>query len=108
MPGLWDGPAWVKLHEGCGGFVRWREATEIPGTGYTGECLACGACRIQREHIIPIRETRDGGDRSLRDALEAMGRGDRAALRWDDSRDHDRNQQRLRRAILAASGGAVA
>lgn len=108
MPQLWDGPGWVKIHENCGGFVRWREATEIPGVGYTGECLACSSDRVPRERIIPIRDTRDDGDRSLRDRLEALSRAERAALRWDDDRDHDRNQQRLRREILAASGGAVA
>lgn len=104
MPILWESPAWVKLHANCGGFVRWREAIEIMGVGYTGECLFCGTDRIPQEGIIPIRDTRDNGDRSLRDALEDLSLEERARLRWDDSRDHDRNQQRLRREILARSG----
>lgn len=101
MPVLWETPPWIKLHAGCGGIVRWREAVDTPGVGYFGACLRCGDRRIQREYIIPLYDDQRLENSSLRDRVEQMSMEDRAALRWDPEQALDENQQRLRREVIA-------
>ena len=53
-------PEWedcAKIHEGCGGIVRWVEAVHWKGVGYYGECLHCGEDHLTVEEIIPLENT---------------------------------------------------
>ena len=84
-------PKWTdltKIHENCGGIVRWVEAVTDPTTGWTGECLHCGEDRIVVEQMLPIRGL------PIEDALEAS-REDLAELQWDDEVTWNHNQKRL-------------
>ncbi|AGN33801.1 hypothetical protein HALG_00013 [Halorubrum virus CGphi46] len=79
---------YAKIHEGCGGVVRWVEAVDVPGVGWQGECLHCGDTRLPLEAIMPIR----GLD--VDDALDAP-RDALAELQWDDGDTWRHNQKRL-------------
>ncbi|AAM88760.1 hypothetical protein PhiCh1p87 [Natrialba phage PhiCh1] len=84
-------PEWefcAKIHEDCGGVVRWVEAVDTPGVGYQGECLGCGETEIVVEAIIPIE------DLGPSDVLE-LNPADLDDLRWDYDADFDENQERL-------------
>lgn len=94
----WESNSVLKLHEGCGGLVRWVEAYDDPHVGYTGECLECSSDRLPVEHIIPV-EIDDG-----RTATDLYNDADVETLReleWDDTTAWDANQDRLREAIEA-------
>lgn len=89
---MWESNTHLKIHEGCGGLVRWVEAYDDPHTGFTGECLECGEQRIVVERIIPI-EVPPGEI-----GIELFNRsdiGDLRALTWDQSDDYRENQRRL-------------
>lgn len=84
-------PKWtdcVKIHENCGGIVRWVEAIDQPGVGWTGDCTHCTADAIPVERIIPIRglEHRDALQLSVDELRE---------LEWDDDDTWNHNQKRL-------------
>lgn len=84
-------PKWtdcVKIHEGCGGIVRWVEAIDRPGVRWTGECCHCGEEHIVIEQMLPIR----GLD--IETAFET-DRQTLADLRWDEDDTWDHNQKRL-------------
>jgi hypothetical protein len=95
MP-MWEKNSHAKIHEGCGGLVRWVEAIGTPGVHYTGECLECDTEGIPTEQIIPI-ETRDGSV-----GLELYNDADLETLRdleWDEDDSFDENQERLHEVL---------
>lgn len=47
---------WAKIHAGCGGLVRYVEAWDQPGVGWTGECVHCGSTRIDEERIVFVTD----------------------------------------------------
>lgn len=84
-------PEWedhAKLHDGCGGIVRWVEAIQTPGVGYYGECLFCGEEHIVVEDILPVRALtpQEASDIPVTDRRE---------LEWDDDDTWRHNQKRL-------------
>lgn len=90
-------PGTMKIHEGCGGLVRWVEAVRTPGVGWTGECLTCHDEQIVVEDIVPIQTE---ADEQIPELVNAMDRDDLAALAWDDDADWDTNQTRLREVLV--------
>lgn len=83
-------PEWkrcVKIHEDCGGLVRWVEAVNTPGVGYVGECLECRRDRLSIEDIIPLKMRREDVPLEDRDTL--------AGLEWDHDASFADNQRRL-------------
>jgi len=85
----WEGC--IKIHEGCGGMVRWVEAIDKPGVGYFGECMNCGD-ELVVEQIIPIEDI---------EVLEAnrVKIDEKAELEWNDDSSWDENQEQLKQEI---------
>jgi UDP-glucose 6-dehydrogenase len=84
-------PRWTdiaKIHEGCGGQVRWVEAVLEPGIGFAGECLRCDATRLVVEGIIPIDALRP------RDIREIPA-DELADIEWDNRDGWTENQERI-------------
>ena len=50
------GAGWAKIHDGCGGLVRFVEAWNRPAVGWTGECLHCGSENIPEEHVVFVTD----------------------------------------------------
>lgn len=50
------GAGWAKIHDGCGGLVRWVEAYARPGVGWVGECLDCREENIVEERIVFVTD----------------------------------------------------
>lgn len=96
MSQQWPHTTHAKIHEGCGGYVRWVEAFDQPGVGYTGECLWCGHSRIVVEDIIPIKARPDQTGYQL---VKDVDPDTLAELEWDDDADFEENQKRLREVI---------
>jgi|GEM_PF-5544296 len=94
MSNRWDGC--IKLHENCGGLVRWVEAVHTPGVGYFGECIGCGESDLVVEEIVPV-EVPDG--ERIAEFKERAGGIGRDAVSWDDESDWDANQERLQEQI---------
>jgi hypothetical protein len=89
----------VKIHEGCGGIVRWVEAIDRPAVGYYGHCTRCDDEGIPVEHMLPL---------DFLTHTEALDM-DAAAFRelsWDDDADFDANQRRLQ-AVLSPPPSSV-
>lgn len=89
-------PGTAKIHEGCGGLVRWVEAVKQPGVRWTGHCLKCEAEPLTIEDIVPVRPERD------LEPIEVVNQTSTqtlAELQWDDEADWDENQARLRELI---------
>lgn len=99
MSTTWPKTSFVKVHEGCGGLVRWVEAMNKPGVHYTGQCQHCSREGIPMEQIIPLEYGTDG---EFKDAIHDMTRQDREQLAWDEDADFDENQARLREQIEGA------
>lgn len=92
----WPHTSHAKIHEGCGGLVRWVEPVDTPGVGFTGECCACHDTRIPTEAIIPVRaDPGQTGQQLVADVDQET----LAGLRWDDDSEWNENQKRLREAI---------
>lgn len=91
----WEHPAHTKIHEGCGGVVRWVEAVHRQSVGYTGECLECGEKNIVIEDIIPI----EAPDFDLKKGIWTSDLDVREGLEWDEAVDWESNQERLRQAF---------
>lgn len=89
----WESNAYAKIHEGCGGLVRWAEAHDNPHVGYTGQCLHCETEGIPVEQIIPIRVDPDETGLDLHNRVEKEVL---AGLTWDESAEWNENQKRLR------------
>ena len=88
----------MKIHEGCGGLVRWVEAVKRPGVGYTGHCLHCDTEGIVVERIIPVK-------RAKVEAGVFLDNYDFKALRkleWKDEDSFEENQERLKNEIESA------
>jgi hypothetical protein len=79
---------WLKVHEGCGGIVRFVEAIDDPHVGWTGDCLHCSAASVVEEHIVFITTPAVPGDRDLGDVRD-LPRDARADLedRWPQFED---------------------
>jgi len=92
----WPKTTHVKIHENCGGLVRWVEALDRPAVNFTGKCQHCGEENIVRERIIPI-EVR--GDDEYRDQIREMPASERVELEWNDDAEWQDNQQRLAHEI---------
>jgi hypothetical protein len=77
----------VKIHEGCGGLVRWVEAVDTPGVQWQGECLHCHSERLVIEEILPLKMRREdvpiGDIQTLRE------------LEWNDETTWQNNQERI-------------
>lgn len=88
-------PKWTdctKIHEDCGGVIRWVEAVKTPGVGWTGECLQCGEENIDIEDMLPVRglEVEDAFAAPVEDLRE---------LRWDEQDTWRHNQKRLAKEV---------
>jgi len=88
----WPHTSHAKIHEGCGGLVRWVEAYNQPGVGFVGDCLGCSHEQIVVERIIPIEAPSELTGAQL---VADVDRKDLADLRWDDDASFDENQDRL-------------
>lgn len=95
MP-MWESNAYAKIHEGCGGLVRWVEAYDDPHTGYTGQCLECGREGIVIEDIIAI--PCDAGEIAT-DVVNDVDIETLRSLRWDEGAGVDANHERLKEEI---------
>lgn len=82
----------LKLHQGCGGLVRWVEAFDRPCAGWTGECVRCGDTNLPRECIIPV---------DLPDGLRVtdVELPSEFTFQWDESATWDENQRRVKAAL---------
>lgn len=96
MTVMWPKTSYVKIHEGCGGVVAWKEAIGTPGVGFTGECDTCTAERIPKEQIIPI-EVRN--DEEYRREIMEIPASERRDLEWDEDDEFRHNQKQLARSI---------
>lgn len=96
MTNRWP-PGTVKIHENCGGLVRWVEAIKTPGVGYHGECLRCHDDRIVVEDILPLLVEQD--DVYPTDIRDQNDHDTLAALQWDDDADWDENQERFQQEV---------
>lgn len=99
MTMTWPKTSFEKVHENCGGLVRWVEALDRPAVHFTGECQHCGEENIVQERIIPI-EVRD--DREYRNLIRGMPESERAELEWDDDAEWRDNQKRFAQQIEGA------
>lgn len=100
MSKTWPKTSFVKIHEACGGIVRWVEALNQPGVHYTGECMHCASENIPEEHIIPLAYRGDG---EYRQAIRSMDLEKRRELQWDDDADFGENQKRFAKQIQGAA-----
>lgn len=103
MSDLWSEPAYIKIHEGCGGRIRWVEAIDTPGVGYTGECTECLEESVVTEDIIPIEVRGDAGGFAgkfdIRDTVLETEKDELAELSWEDDDSHDENQERIQSEV---------
>ena len=103
MSNLWNEPAYIKIHEGCGGRIRWVEAIDTPGVGYTGECTECLKENVVTEDIIPIEVRGDAGEFAgefdIRDTVLEMKKDELAELTWKPDDTYDENQERIRSEV---------
>lgn len=96
MSDVWDGC--TKIHENCGGLVKWVEAIDTPGVGYFGQCERCQEEQIVVERIIPI----ETGQSELGKLLNQGDYESVESLRWEDDESWDKNQQRLKQELEEA------
>lgn len=96
MTPKWQSNEFAKIHEGCGGLVRWVEAYDRPAVGFTGECVECARENIPVEQIIPIRA--DSGQTGTQ-LVSGVRKRTLAQLKWADEEDFTENQARLRKEI---------
>lgn len=96
MTPRWPATTHLKIHEHCGGMVRWVEAYDRPGVGFTGECLECGREGIVVESIIPIRCDSDETAVDLYNEVPIETLRD---LEWDDDDEWNHNQKRLQQKV---------
>ena len=82
----------MKIHEGCGGLVRWVEAVNTPGVGYFGECDHCNTRRLVVEEIVPV-ELPDG--MRYEEFVEQHDPDDYADVYWDEDADWESNQSQI-------------
>lgn len=97
----WETPPWIKIHENCGGIVRWVEAIDTPGVQWTGDCRRCRRDGgIVLEEIIAIFDDQGLEATTLRDRVQAIPAEQLADLSWDDDESVDENRERIRREII--------
>lgn len=97
MSPRWESHSHLKIHEGCGGVVRWQEALREPGVGYTGYCLECHEEGIVVEEILPF-EVPDG--MHWADCYDAIDIADLRAFEWDpEVYDYDGRQAAFRELV---------
>lgn len=98
----WETPPWIKIHENCGGIVRWVEAIDQPGVQWTGDCQQCLADGgVVLEEIIALFDDSDlDTATTLRDRVEAIPAEDLAELEWDDDAHVQENRRRLKDEII--------
>lgn len=99
MSERWQGC--LKIHEGCGGHVRWVEAVRRPGVGYHGDCLGCNETELPVEQIIPIELPDDVRQAREHEYWDEFDLDTWRRLVWNDDRDWERNQYRIQRALNA-------
>ena len=92
----WESNEFAKIHESCGGLVRWVEAYDDPHVGYTGQCIECGKEGIVVEDILPILcpPGKIATDVYNETPMETL-----RELRWDEDIDWEANQERFKEAI---------
>lgn len=97
----WETPPWIKIHENCGGIVRWVEAIDQPGVQWTGDCRRCTQDGIVIEQIIALFDDSDlEATTTLRDRVESISAEDLADLEWDDDADIQENRRRLKDEVI--------
>jgi len=93
----WESSTHMKIHVGCGGLVRWVEAYDQPGVGYTGECLGCSCDRVPVESILPFEIPDDEACVELYGRVEAH---DLREFEWDpEEHEYDGRQAAFRELI---------
>jgi len=93
----WEGC--LKIHEGCGGQVRWVEAYETPGVGYHGECLHCDTEGLVLEDIIPV-ESGKAKRIVQNNAFSSEQQQALARIEWNEDQSWEKNQDRIKEALL--------
>lgn len=96
MTVLWPKTTYVKIHEGCGGIVAWREAIGRPSVHFTGECDTCTCDDIVQESIIPIEV---GSDEDYRRQIMELPSSERRELDWDEDDTFRHNQKQIAESI---------
>jgi len=96
MSDTWSGC--TKIHENCGGLIKWVEAIHTPGVGYFGKCERCTEDGILVERIIPIETAQP----ELGVLIENGDHESIAELRWEDKDSWEENQERLKQEIEEA------
>lgn len=99
MSNTW--PGCIKIHEGCGGHVRWVEAVQRPGVGYHGHCLECDASRLPVEEIVPVRLPDDTRQAYEHEYWTEHDLGEWRELAWNRDQEFEANQQRIHRRLDA-------
>lgn len=74
----------VKIHQNCGGQVRWVECLNRPGVEFTGECVACEATNLPVEDCFHLYEDDLPGDLTKKDIVETP-ESDLAELHWSET-----------------------
>jgi hypothetical protein len=96
MSPKWESNAYAKIHENCGGLVRWVEAYDNPHVGYHGECLRCHEDRIVEEDILPV-ECPDG--MIATDVVDELDTEEIAAFDWPLDADYDDKQAEVQELV---------
>lgn len=99
----WESYEFAKIHECCGGLVRWVEAWQTPGVHYTGECIECGEENIVMEDIIPVRLS---PEQHVTEFMNKHDHEDLRQLEWDEDDRWNLNQRRIAEE-LGRSGSEV-
>ena len=93
MTNQWLSKTVMKIHEGCGGLIRWVEAYDDPHTGFTGDCLECSSDKIPVERMIPVELPRQMIATDLHNQLDIEDLRD---LEWNEDATFDENQEQIR------------
>lgn len=92
-------PGCIKIHEGCGGHVRWVEAVQRPGIGYHGECLECCTTELPVERIVPVELPDDILQAQEHEYWVDVGLDSWRDLVWDDRRSWETNQHLIEKRL---------
>jgi len=99
MTTRWSAQTHLKIHQNCGGLVRWVEAYDQPGVGFTGECVTCHTDGIPVERILPF-ELPDG--MACVEAYNALDIEDLRGFEWDpEEHSYKEKQAEFRKLIKA-------
>lgn len=94
-------PNCVKIHENCGGIVRWVEAIMTPGVGYQGECVECGEGELVVEEILPVELPDDVRSAHQHEFWGAYRLKNWRDMEWDAEASWEENQQQFKERLGA-------